>query len=163
MIRSLMLFTVLLLPTMASAGFYKCKDASGHVLYSDAPCAASALTESNPKPPAVVTPTAPVATSAPAVKEAYTKDVPILKSPDAATKSCFTFHNTTAVYPDPSTSKLLASRKKWVSVKDVGARQVVSIEVTSKNIAGMYVGKQSYDCLLMGDGVTVNTKPYDLL
>lgn len=164
MIRVLSLFIILMLPNIAFAGFFKCKDASGHVTYSDAPCAASALAEANPKPkPATAAPSTAVAPSAPAVKEVFTKDAAVLQSADAATKSCFSYQNTTAHYPDPSTSKLLASRKKWVSVKDVGARQIVTIEVTSKNIAGMYVGKQSYDCLLMGDSVTVNTKPYELL
>ena len=165
MTKILISILIALLPNLAMAGFYKCKDSSGRVTYSDAPCSASGLQESNP----VKAQAAPAAASqsaepsAPASKEAYTKDVPAMQTSDAATKSCFSLVNTTAVYPDPSSSKLLASRKRWVAVKDVGARQMLTIEVTSKNVAGMYVGRQSYECLLMGDGATVNLKPYELL
>jgi hypothetical protein len=165
MIKISTLLLALLLPNIALAGFYKCKDASGHVTYSDAPCAASALVEANPKPkpPVAATESAPATHSLPPVKESYTKDMPALQSNDAATKSCFNAHNTTQNFPDPTSSKLLATRKNWVTVKDVGARQMVTIEVTSKNTAGMYVGRKSFDCLLMGDGVTVNTKPAEIL
>ena len=169
MAKILISILIALLPNIAMAAFYKCKDSSGHVTYSDAPCSASGLQEGNPAKAQAAAVAAPAGAnnsaepSAPASREAYTKDMPALQAPDAASKSCFSYHNTTQNYPDPSTSRLLASRKKWVSVKDVGARQMMTIVVTSKNIEGMYVGKQSYDCLLMGDGATVNSKPYELL
>jgi hypothetical protein len=86
-----------------------------------------------------------------------------MRSPDAATQACFAHMNTTARFPDPSTTKLLSSTKKWVSVKDVGGRQMVTIGVTSKNEAGMYLGIQTFNCLLMGDNVTINTADYELL
>lgn len=40
---------------------------------------------------------------------------------------------------------------------------MVTIEVTSKNEAGMYVGIKKFDCLMMGDNATVNTNEYELL
>jgi len=86
-----------------------------------------------------------------------------MRSPDTATQACFSYINTTARFPDPSTTKLLSSRKKWVAVKDIGGRQMVTIGVTSKNEAGMYLGIESFDCLLMGDNVTINTTDYELL
>jgi Domain of unknown function (DUF4124) len=161
MIKTLIMLIMVLMPSIAAAGVYQCKDASGRSTYSDAPCRAGNVAVVKPNNTQIKNSLSP--SSEPVKNDVYTKDMPALESADAASKSCFKHSNTTANYPDPSTSKLLASRKKWVSVKDVGARQIVTVEVTSKNIAGMYVGKQSYDCLLMGDGLTVNTKPYELL
>ena len=157
--KGLIMLIMALMPSFASAGMYKCKDAAGSSTYSDTPCTAGNMAVVKPNN----TQNSQLLSSEPAKKDVYTKDIPALESADAASKSCFKHSNTTEHYPDPSSSKLLASHKKWVSVKDVGARQMVTIEVTSKNIGGMYVGKQSYDCLLMGDGQTVNTKPYELL
>ena len=159
--KGLIMLIMALMPSITSAGMYKCKDASGRSTYSDTPCPAGNMAVIKPNITQLKNSQSP--SSEPAKKEVYTKDIPALESADAASKSCFNHANTIANYPDPSSSKLLASHKKWVSVKDVGARQMVTIEVTSKNIGGMYVGKQSYDCLLMGDGQTVNTKPYELL
>ena len=159
--KGLIMLIMALMPSITSAGMYKCKDAAGKSTYSDTPCAAGNMAVVKPNNTQVKNSQSPP--SEPAKKDVYTKDIPALESADAASKSCFKHVNTTEHYPDPSSSKLLASRKKWVSVKDIGARQIVTIEVTSKNIGGMYVGKQSYDCLLMGDGQTVNTKPYELL
>ena len=159
--KSLIMLIIVVIPSIASAGMYQCKDASGSSSYSDTPCPAGNIAVVKPNTPQVKNLQSSPNESA--KKDSYTKDIPALQSADAATKSCFKHVNTTEHYPDPSTSKLLASRKKWVSVKEVGARQMVTIEVTSKNEGGMYVGKQSYDCLLMGDSVTVNTKPYELL
>jgi Domain of unknown function (DUF4124) len=159
--KSLIMLIIVLMPSIASAGMYKCKDASGRSTYSDTPCSVGSVAVVKPNNPQVTN--VQPAPSESLKKESYTKDIPALEGADVASKSCFNHSNTTQHYPDPATSKLLASRKKWVSVKDVGARQMVTIEVTSKNIAGMYVGKQTYNCLLMGDGLTVNTKPYELL
>ncbi len=163
--HKLLLLVVVLLPNIASAEMHRCVDAHHRVTYSDTPCVVNSVSEA--KPVSEKSPELPVSVQtkpeAPVKKESYTKDIPEMKAPDAAARSCFNFVNTNEVYPDPTSSKLLSSHKKWVSVKDVGARQIVTIEVTSKNTAGMYVGKQSYECLLMGDGVTVNTKPVELL
>ena len=159
--QGLIMLIIMLMPSITSAGMYKCKDAAGKSTYSDTPCPAGNMAVVKPNNTQLKNSQSPP--SEPAKKDVYTKDIPALESADAASKSCFKHVNTTEHYPDPSSSKLLASRKKWVSVKDIGARQIVTIEITSKNIGGMYVGKQSYDCLLMGDGQTVNTKPYELL
>lgn len=95
--------------------------------------------------------------------ETYTKDMAPIQSPDVATQACLKHVNTTANFPDPSTTRLLSSTRKWVSVRDVGGRQMLTIGVTSKNESGMYVGIQTFDCLLMGDNATVNTGSYELL
>lgn len=98
-----------------------------------------------------------------AFSETYAKEMKSMQSPDGPTLACFNYVNTTAAFPDPSTTKLLSSTKKWVTVKSVGGRQMVTIEVTSKNEAGMYVGIKKFDCLMMGDNATVNTNEYELL
>jgi hypothetical protein len=98
-----------------------------------------------------------------ALSETYTKELTPMQSPDTPTLACFNYVNTTAVFPDPSTTKLLSSTRKWVAVKSVGGRQMVTIEVTSKNESGMYVGIKRFDCLMMGDNETVNKGEYELL
>ncbi len=142
-----LLLAISLLSHLAHAGDYRCQDESGDVSFSGTPCAAGSAASGTDMQRG----------------EAYTKDLVPMQSPDAATLACFRHMNTTAHFPDPSTTKLLSSTKKWVTVKDVGGRQMVTIGVTSKNEAGMYVGIQMFNCLLMGDHVTVNTGSYELL
>ncbi len=154
----LLLFSML--PNLAAAGSYRCQDANGYYAYSNKPCATEAVEENSQE----LSPSQdPQSGQNPNGREAYTKNMEPMRSPDAATQACFSYLNTTARFPDPSTTRLLSSSRKWVSVRNVGARQMVNIAVTSMNAAGMYVGVQSYSCLLMGDGVTVNTSPYELL
>jgi hypothetical protein len=146
---------------MACAGSYRCQDAKGYFVYTDKPCAGDSDAE------AALVQDPPDSNSRPEQsapnKGAYTKDLEPMRSPDTATQACFSYINTTARFPDPSTTKLLSSRKKWVAVRDVGGRQMVTIGVTSKNEAGMYLGIESFDCLLMGDNTTINTTDYELL
>ncbi|MGZ8251165.1 MAG: DUF4124 domain-containing protein [Methylophilaceae bacterium] len=159
MYRSFTLLLVLsMLPALAAAEVYQCKDAGGKTSFSDRPCAVGSSMESA----ASKSPTNVPAESA-VSKDVYTKDTPAMKAPDAATQACFDSVNTNQYYPDPSTTKLVSSSRKIVAVKNVGARQLLTIETTSKNQAGIYVGKQLHKCLLMGDGVTINTRPYELL
>jgi len=157
-------FTVLLLisilPASAFAQVYKCKDSIGKTSFSDKPCAGDSSSEAIST---IRSQSSAQPESALASKEVYTKELAEIKAPDGATQACFNFVNTTEHYPDPSTTKLLSSNKKIVAVKNVGARQLLTIETTSKNPAGMYVGKQVHKCLMMGDGLTINTKPYELL
>lgn len=161
MYRRLSLVLVLSMLSNLALAAYRCQDANGYFSFSDKPCAndsagetASVLAppDSNSRPDG----------SAPG-GEAYSRDVQPMRTPDAATQSCFSYMNTTARFPDPATTRLVSSSKKWVSVRNVGSRQMVTVGVTSKNEAGMYVGVQSFRCLMMGDGVTVNTGEYELL
>ena len=160
--RKLPLFlTLSLMSCIAYAGAYRCQDANGYFIYSDRPCAGDG------NGPAVLIndhsdSNSRTEQSAPN-GGAYTKDLAPMRSPDIATQACFSYINTTARFPDPSTTKLLSSSKKWVSVRDVGARQMVTIGVASKNEAGMYLKAESFSCLLMGDNATINTSDYELL
>lgn len=156
---SLLLLSVL--SNMAVAGSYRCQDANGYFVYSDKPCSGDAGAGSVQEQTRPDTEARSVQNAS--GRDTYTKNLQPMRSPDAATQACFSYTNTTARFPDPSTTRLLSSSKKWVSVRNVGARQMVDIAVTSMNAAGMYVGVQSYSCLLMGDGVTVNSSPYELL
>lgn len=162
MYRKLPLILALtLLPGLAYAGANRCEDANGGVSYSDRPCATGGAAEAGAIQHYSNSDSEAGADTA--ARDAYTKDLRAMQSPDAATQACFNYVNTTAHFPDPSTSRLLSSARKWVTVKDVGGRQMVTIGVTSKNEAGMYLGIQSFDCLLMGDNVTVNTGAYELI
>ena len=158
MCRKVSLFVVLgLLPGLVFAETYRCQDANGYFEYSAKPCDSDEDASGTRTQPEIA-PSSSTDRSA-----VYAKDMVPLASPDAATQACFNFVNTTALFPDPSTTRLLSSAKKWVTIKDVGGRQMVSIGVTSKNEAGMYVGIHRFDCLMMGDNVTVNTDPYELM
>jgi hypothetical protein len=160
--RKLPLFLALtILSGAAFAGVYKCQDAKGYFAFSDKPCASDSTVEAAPAQNQSDS-NSQSEQSAPN-RGAYTREMRSMPSPDAATQACFNYMNTTALFPDPSTTKLLSSTKKWVGVKGVGSRQLVTIGVTSKNEAGMYIGVQSLNCLLMGDSVTVNTGVYELL
>jgi hypothetical protein len=146
---------------MAYAGAYKCQDGNGGISFSDTPCATGSTFETaSNQSRSNSNSQAELSTSN---REAYTKDMTPMQSPDVATLACFSYINTTVRFPDPSTTKLISSTKKWVTVKDVGARQMVTIGVASKNEAGMYLGIQLVNCLLMGDHVTINTGAYELL
>ncbi|MBI5889227.1 MAG: DUF4124 domain-containing protein [Nitrosomonadales bacterium] len=152
--KLLLLLALTTLSGAVHAERYRCQDANGYYAFSDKPCGPAGATEDASAQQQ--------ANSSPA-GEAYTKDMPAMRSPDPATQACFSHVNTTARFPDPSTTRLLSGTRKWVAVKDVGGRQMVSIGVTSKNEAGMYIGVQFFDCLLMGDNLTVNTGAYELL
>ena len=131
----------LLCASNASATLYKCKNAQGQVSFSDLPCPVdSKVTETKSTAKAF------------AASEVYQS-----KSEQA----CFKFHNTEQNFIAPETSTLLSSSKKFVSVKRVGARQLVSITIKSKNEHGIFI-KSSFDCLMMGNGETVNQDPYEL-
>lgn len=143
-----------------SAEIYKCRDGAGKMTFSDVPCAAGSRQAQTGHP--ATTGAQPRDAGNPA-KPVYTKDIPSIKAPDEATQACFDHVNTTQNFPDPSTTRILSTSRKWVSVRNVGARQMVQVEITSKNENGMYVGTRRESCLMMGDGKTVNTKPYELL
>lgn len=161
MYRKVPLFLALtMLSNLAIADVYKCQDENGRDVFSATPCAMDSAAEAAATPPQL---SSNSRLASDAQNEAYTKELKPLQSPDAGTQACFNYTNTTAHFPDPSATKLLSSSKKWVSVQDVGGRQMVTIGVTSKNEAGMYVGIQMFNCLLMGDNVTVNTGAYELV
>lgn len=153
----------LLMPFLsAKAAVYKCKTGSGAIVFSDTPCATDAIQVIKKNAP----PASTSSNNQPADKtdsKSFTKDAPAIKTSDPTVLACLKHINTTKKFPDPDTTKLLSSSKKWVSVKDVGARQMVELQLTSKNENGMYVGSQRESCLMMGDGITVNTLPYELL
>ena len=131
----------LLCATTSNATLYKCKNAQGQVSFSDLPCPVDSK----------------VAETKSSTKALAANESNQTKSEQA----CFKFHNTEQNFIAPETSTLLSSSKKFVSVKRVGARQLVSITIKSKNEHGIFI-KSSFDCLMMGNGETVNKDPYEL-
>ena len=81
---------------------------------------------------------------------------------DDATHACFNYVNMTQGFVAPETTKLVSNSKKIVAVRSVGARQMITVVVKSKNENGVYIPTTS-NCLMMGEGKTVNTRPYELL
>lgn len=139
---SVILVSLMLICTStANATLYKCKNAQGQLSFSDLPCPADSK----------VTETKNITTAGNTQTSQQTK----------SEQACFNFHNIEQNFIAPETSILLASSKKFVSVKRVGARQMIHITIKSKNEHGIFI-KSSFDCLMMGNGETVNKDPYEL-
>jgi hypothetical protein len=119
---------------------YKCKDAEGITLFSDTACNAVPREELNPH----------------ADKATATLD-------QDAIKSCLAYLKSSQQFPDPDSVKVADSRSIWVAVKGVGSRRMLHLDVLSKNQYGVYAGATDMHCLMMGDGRTVSTYPYELL
>ncbi len=164
MYRNLLLFLAfIVLSNIAYAETYRCQDEKGYYSFSATPCSTAGSAEAASESEQYQQGARSRSEYSSSGRNVYTKDLPAMQSADGATQACFNHVNTTAHFPDPATSKLLTSSKKWVTVKHVGGRQMVTIGVTSKNEAGMYVGVQLFNCLLMGDNATINTDSYELL
>lgn len=119
---------------------YKCKDAEGNTIFSDTVCNAVAREELNLH----------------ADKASATLD-------EDAIKNCLAYLKTSQQFPDPDSVKIADSRFAWVAVKGVGSRRMLHLDVLSKNQYGVYAGAAAMQCLMMGDGRTVSTYPYELL
>lgn len=119
---------------------YQCQDADGNTEFSDTACNAVARKELNLH----------------ADKTTATLD-------QDAIKNCLAYLKSSQRFPDPDSVKIADSRFAWVAVKGVGSRRMLHLDVLSKNQYGVYAGATAMQCLMMGDGRTVSTYPYELL
>ncbi len=119
---------------------YKCKNAEGNTEFSDTACDAVARQE---------------------LKEHV--DHANARLDQDAIKNCLSYLKSSRRFADPDSVKITGSRFAWVAVKGVGPRRMLHLEVLGKNQYGVYAGATAVQCLLMGDGRTVSTYPYELL
>ena len=119
---------------------YKCKDADGNTVFSDTACSTVAREE-------VVT---------------HPGDSNIDPDKDAV-RNCLAYLKSSQQILEPESIKVDGHRLEWVAVKDVGSRRMVYLKIRSKNQYGVYTEAMDMMCLMMGDGRTVSTYPYELL
>ena len=119
---------------------YKCKDADGNTVFSDTACN----------------------TVAREVVVTHTGNSSI-DSDKNAIQNCLTYLKSSQQMIEPESVKIDGHRFEWVAVKDVGSRQMVYLKIRSKNQYGVYTEAAEMKCLMMGDGRTVSTYPYELI
>ena len=119
---------------------YKCKDAEGNTVFSDTACNAVVREELKLH----------------VEKENATLD-------QDAIKNCLAYLKNGQRFTDPDSVKIADAHFAWVAVKGVGSRRMLYLDVLSKNQFGVYTGATTMQCLMMGDGRTVSTYPYELL
>lgn len=141
MLRKSIAFLVLLsFSTAASAKLFKCTDDDGIVVFSDIPCESGAEE----------------------VKGVFVANTGS-KNDDIAVENCVDFLNRNGRITDSEGVKVQSHSYEWVTVKDIGARRMLHLMVNVRNEYGAYDGAESMQCLLMGDGLTVNSHKFELV
>jgi hypothetical protein len=141
MVRTIFtLFILMSISTAASAKLYKCTDEDGAVTFSDTPCASTAEVVKG-------------------IYVAGTGD----KNDDIAIENCVAFLGQGGRISDPEGVKVQSHRYEWVTVRDIGARRMLHLLVNVPNQYGAYDEPKPVQCLLMGDGLSVNTNDYELV
>jgi hypothetical protein len=138
--NKILLIPALLLAFGSSYGAtYKCKNANGKTVFSDTACSgieAEPMHVDN------------TASAAPSEEE--------------ATQRCFALHQNFGAWFDRPSIRMEGHSVKWVTVKDVGARQLISVMINGKNRYGAYVGSSPYNCLWMPDGRVLGTAGFEI-
>ncbi len=141
-----------LLPSIALSKTFMCKDDEGNTMFSDSACGTVEREE-------VKSMSGP---SAVALEE-------------RAIKGCLAYLKRRKPYLNRSTTRVESYEFRWVAVKDVGLRRMLTMMVSSSDVAEKSEkseeGSQpppsqpaeSLECLLLGDGVSVNTYKYELV
>ena len=124
----------------AFGGLFKCTDKDGAVTFSDVPCASGAEE----------------------VKGIFVSDTGS-KNDDTAIENCINFLNRNGQISDPEGVKVQSHDYEWVTVKNIGARRMLHLMVNVRNQYGAYDGPERMQCLMMGDGQTVNSNPFELV
>jgi len=141
MSKRIIVFTILFLTTQTVfAGLFKCTDDDGAVTFSDVPCASGAEE----------------------VKGIFASDTGS-KNDDFAIENCVNFLNRNGQISDPEGVKVQSHEYEWVTVKNIGARRMLRLMVNVRNQYGAYDGPEPMQCLMMGDGRTVNSHSFELV
>ncbi len=94
---------------------------------------------------------------------------------ERAIQGCLAYLKKRKPYLNKSTTRVESYEFRWVAVKDVGLRRMLTMMVSSSDTpeksAEPEEGSQpspsqpaeSFECLLLGDGVSVNTYKYELV
>ncbi len=139
---TVILGALLLLSSHAMGKTYKCKDEAGNTVFSDSACNTLARE---------------------VVKErAGPSDAALEKR---AIDSCLAHWREKKPYLDRSGLRIEGYRFQWVTVKSAGARRMLHLDISTEGRSGPYRGvreQQRLQCLMLGDGVSVNTYEYEL-
>ncbi len=134
---------ILLIASNSEAKSYKCKDSDGNTVFSDTACSTVERT-------AVKDYSGP---SGAAIEK---------KSVDA----CLSYWKNSKPYLSNSDTRIEGHQINMVNVKEIGPRKMIHITVSSieVNDPSKNGGRtsQQLSCLMLGDGVTVNTMGYEL-
>lgn len=141
--KTILIASVLLLFTSHAFGkMYKCKDEEGNTVFSDSTCGAVEREEIKDR-------------SGPS-------DVTIEKR---AVKGCLSYWKRKKPYLSSSDVRVEGYQFQWATVKKVGARRMLYLDISIKDESNPYMTMripEKLQCLMLGDGVSVNTYGYEL-
>jgi len=132
----------LLLTSHAFGKTYKCKDAEGNTVFSDSACGT--------------------------VEREVVKD---RSGPSDATiekraiNGCLSHWKQKRPYLSNSDARIEGYRFQWVTVKKAGARKMLHLDISTKEESSPFMDirrPQQLQCLMLGDGVSVNAFEYEL-
>lgn len=125
----------------AQAEVHRCKDAAGKTYFSDRGCPNGEKMRGAP--------------------DGGAHAIGTKSDDEAIAQRCLDEYRRKAGYAKGGNDGLrVASHNiKWVSVRDVGARRLLSIQIALLNSGPI----DQHDCLLRGDNVTFQTTPYELV
>jgi len=135
--------TLLLLTSNAFGKTYKCKDAEGNIVFSDSACGTVEREE---------------------IKDRSGPSSATLEK--RAIKGCLSHWKQKRPYLSNSDIRIEGYRFQWVTVKKAGARRMLYLDISIKDESAppfMDIrAPQQLQCLMLGDGVSVNTYEYEL-
>ncbi|GEM_PF-4900249 len=140
--RIIMASILLLFASHAVGKIYQCKDEEGNTVFSDSACSAVAREEVKDR-------------SGPS-------DATIEKR---AIKGCLSYWKQKKPYLNSSDLRVEGYRFQWVTVKKAGARRMLYLDISTKERFSPYGEArepQKLQCLMLGDGVSVNSYAYEL-
>jgi len=121
---------------------YKCKDEDGNTVFSDSACGT--------------------------LEREVVKD---RSGPSDATleqravKGCLSYWKEKRPYLNNSDVRVEGYTFQWVTVKEAGARRMLNLNISIKEEPNSFIDirtPQQLQCLMLGDGVTVNAFQYEL-
>ena len=141
--KTILVASVLLLFSSHAFGkMYKCKDEEGNTLFSDSACGVVAREEIKDR-------------SGPS-------DATLEKR---AIKGCLSYWKQKKPYLSSSDVRIEGYQFQWVTVKKAGARKMLYLDISVADKSNLYMAMrmpEKLQCLMLGDGVSVNTYGYEL-
>jgi hypothetical protein len=139
---TLLICSLLFISSNSYGKFYKCEDKDGNTVFSDTACSTSERE---------------------AVKEYIGPSDETLKK--RSLDSCISYWKDKKPYLSGSNARIEGYAINLVGVKDIGLRKMVhmTISYNTDNESSKDVRTSTrLSCLMLGDGVTVNTRHYEL-
>ena len=141
--RPILLVLACLVSATALAEVHKCKDENGKTFFSDRGCAGGEKMRGAPG-----------------------GDSHTIGTPDDDKRialRCVDNYREAHAGVAAEATRLNNYQIKWVSVRSLGARRLVTVNVGLLNEVGFWAAATQHQCLLRGDNVTFQTTPYELV